>query len=189
MAREGGPGPAPWVGWIAIGVMVLCTGCSSRPRAPALENEPVYENKRAGFRFVAPEGWVQHAKADLPPGKLEKECLLVNYETPIRGKMAFLEVSLADLPESTDLASYLADSSYGVGRWRPAGAPENVTVHGVPAVRYSYTARQGKDQLTKEVVVFRRSDRVYFFTGVYPSSNSQSRDQVREAAMSTIWEG
>jgi hypothetical protein len=163
-------------------------GCSSRPRAPALENEPVYQNKREGFRFVVPEGWIQTAKADIPPGKTQKERLLVAYQRPVHGKPVFLEVSLADLPDSTDLAAYLAETPYGTSKWRRLDPPQQVDVSGVPAVRYSYTTRVGRDDLIKEVTAFRRGERVYFFAGVYPTGDSQSREQLRRAAASTIWE-
>jgi hypothetical protein len=175
--------------WLRIAGVVILVGCNPRPRAPALENEPVYQNKREGFRFVVPEGWVQHAKADIPPGKTEKERLLVSYLRPVRGKPVFLEVSLADLPESRDLAAYLAESPYGTSKWRRVGTPLDLDINGVPATRYSYTTRVGKDDLIKEVTVFRRGERVYLFAGVYPTGDSQSREQLRRAAASTIWEG
>ncbi len=166
----------------------LLVGCSSKPRAPALENEPVYQNKREGFRFVVPEGWIQTAKADIPPGKAAKERLLVAYQRPVHGKPAFLEVSLADLPDSTDLAAYLAEVPYGTSKWRRSDPPQPLDVGGVPATRYFYTTRVGKDDLTREVTTFRRGERVYFFSGVYPTGDSQAREQLRRAAASTIWE-
>jgi hypothetical protein len=167
---------------------VLLSACSPRPRAPALDNDPVYQNRREGFRFIVPEGWIQLAKADLPPGKVSKERLLVSYQRPVHGKTVFLEVSLADLPDSTDLAAYLAESSYGTSKWRRSGSPQELDFNGVSAVRYSYSIRAGKDDLVKEVTTFRRGERVYLFAGVYPTGDSQSREQLRRAVASTIWE-
>src|SRR5262245_25916538 len=100
---------------IAAAALVLAS-CSSGPRAPALRDEAVYQNDREGFRFRVPEGWTQHAKSDLPPGKANKEHLLVSYRRS--SKPASLEVSLADVPESADLATYLAGPSFGAKQWR-----------------------------------------------------------------------
>src|SRR5689334_14831576 len=92
----------------------LLAGCNSRPRAPALRDDPVYQNDREGFRFLAPEGWTQSARTEVPPGKVKTETPLVDYRRTKGEGRAALRVSLADLPESTDLESYLSGPSYGV---------------------------------------------------------------------------
>src|SRR5262245_30253534 len=97
---------------VVVGVIVLVAGRGG-PRAPALRPEPVYQNSREGFRFVAPEGWTQVAKAELPSGPAEKERLMVRYQAAT-GDPAALEATVIDLPESTDLAAYLSQPSYGV---------------------------------------------------------------------------
>src|SRR2546423_15656230 len=82
-----------WGGLLALCALLLL-GCDSKPRAPALMDDPVYQNDREGFRFLVPDGWKQHARAEVPPGKSEKERLLVQYRRPAEGGEATLEVTL-----------------------------------------------------------------------------------------------
>ena len=44
-----------------------------------------------------------------------------------------------------------------------------------------------KERLVKEVVVFPRGERIYFFTGLYYASDAAAREQLRTAVASTIW--
>src|SRR5690349_2852811 len=101
--------------WHRLNIMALATvfvlGCSSGPQAPVLRNELVYQNDTEGFRFLTPEGWRQHARVDVPPGKLEKERLLVQYVRLSSEKGASLDVSMADLAATADLTEYLAGPS------------------------------------------------------------------------------
>src|SRR5262245_41969592 len=87
---------------------VFLAGCDSRPRAPVLRDDPVYQNDQEGFRFLAPDGWSQSMRGEVPPGKVDKERSLVEYRRKKGSAGASLRVSLADLPTSTDLAAYLA---------------------------------------------------------------------------------
>jgi predicted Zn-dependent protease len=166
---------------------ILALGCSSQPQAPVLRNEPVYDNETQGFRFLTPEGWRQHAKVNVPPGKLEKERLLVQYVRLSAEKGASLDVSMADLPATTDLTAYLAGPSGGVKSWRPKPPIESITINGVPADRFTFTGRVGKEDTTKEVVTIRRGERVYFFMAYFASTDGKAREQVRRAVESTIW--
>jgi hypothetical protein len=150
-----------------------------------LRDEAVYQNDREGFRFRVPQGWMQHAKSDLPPGKVNKEHLLVSYRRS--SKPASLEVSLADLPESADLATYLAGPSFGAKHWRKNSTEEEVESQGMQGVRFTFTGAAGKTEMTKEVVVFRRGERVYFFTGLFAPGDRQSRDEIRHAVAGTTW--
>ena len=170
-------------------LFLSAAACSHRPRAPALQDEPIYQNTREGFRFVAPEGWRQFAKSDLPPGPAEKERLLVRYMPPLTGRGSTLEVSLADLPESTPLADYLAGPSLGVKQWKPLGKTETLELNGQAATRLAFSGRVGKDQLLKEVTAFRRGGRVYFFTALVPKGDNKSRETIRRAVASTTWKG
>jgi hypothetical protein len=172
---------------IVVGLLLLLPGCSRRPHAPALGDDPVYQNSREGFRFLAPEGWVQRARAEIPPGKAEKERLLVEYQRVGGGKLALLEVSLADLPPSTDLITYLAGPADGVEKWRSVGRPENLEIEGVEATRMTFSGRVGKEDMTREVVAFRRGERVYFFVGLFTATDGKARDELRRAVGSTIW--
>jgi len=42
--------------------------------------------------------------------------------------------------------------------------------------------------MTKEVVCFRRNNRVYSFVGLFWSNDDKAREQIRRALRSTIWE-
>src|SRR5436305_14471005 len=109
---------------------LLAAACGYRPRAPALTDGSVYRNDREGFRFLVPEGWVQQAKGDVPPGPADQERLLVVYRNFTGERPAALEVSLAHLPESTDLGKHLEGSAPLGVRWRRVGPPETLEVHG-----------------------------------------------------------
>lgn len=170
---------------ICAALLVGC-GCSG-PRAPALSDETVYHNSRENFRFLVPEGWAQQAKEDVPSGKVEKERLLVQYQRLTADKPAVLEASLADLPESTDWGDYLAGPSFGASQWRQSSPAEPIEVNGVSAVRFDFSGKLHGTATIKEVVVFRRGERVYFFTGIFPAKDTEAREQVRRAVASVIW--
>jgi hypothetical protein len=167
----------------------LLAGCRPRPRAPALYDAPVYQNDTEGFRFVVPEGWSQYARSDVPPGKLDKERLLVQYRRMKSAKEATLEVSAADLPPSADLADYLAGPAFGVKDWKLKPPPEPVEVNGVAGTRYDFTGRVGKDDMTREVVAFRRGERVYFFTTLFFTQDATAQEQSRRAVSRILWKG
>jgi hypothetical protein len=169
--------------------LVALSGCGSRPRAPAILDEPVYQNDREGFRFLAPPGWTQQTRAELPPGKLEQERLLVVYTQQEADSPADLEVAAVDLPEPTDLTAYVSAAPHGVKHWRLMGKPETVKINGVSGVRTVLTGQQGSRTMTKEVVTFRRGERVFLFTGFYVPSDSKSRDAVRQAVGGVMWKG
>ena len=171
---------------IVTGTTLGIRGCAYRPHAPVLRNEPVFQSSREGLRFNVPDGWIQHTRADIPPGKVDKERLLVAYrqseDAPIG---ADLEVSLIDLPPDADLAAYLAAASHGAARWQSAGKPEELSMNGEAALRYVFTA--SRDRMFKEAVVFRRQERVYFFVGLFAASDKQARQQIRRAIESVTW--
>ncbi len=167
--------------------LFLC-GCDGRPRAPALQAGPLYQSESEGLRFLAPDEWVQRARAEVPPGRYEKPELLVAY-TRVTDRPAGLEVSLADLPEGTDLQKFLtATPSEGV-RWQAKGPPESLTINGVPATRFTLAGGSGKGAQTKEVVAFRRGGRVFFFAGTFPAGDRATRDEIRRAVNSVVWKG
>jgi hypothetical protein len=175
-------------GLIAFGSVLLCSGCQRRPVAPALRDDPVYQNDREGVRFLVPEGWKQYAKAEVPSGKVDKERLLVQYKHLFERKVGVeFEVSLADLPPSTDLSDYLAAPSHGGKNWRQKGPVEKLDVNGVAAERFVFTGRVDRGEMIKEVVVFQRNGRFYFFTGLFAAADKNARAQVRAAVDSTKW--
>ena len=163
-------------------VAVLLAGCSGRPRAPALDNESVYQNSQEGFRFVVPQGWAQSVKANLPPGPLKDEKLLVRYIGHSDTAQGTLEVAGVDLPESTNLAEYLAGPSHSTKSWKSAGGPE-------PAANSSATRFLFRgDGMMKEVVAFRRGERVYLFYSLYAAKDAKTREALRQAIDSIIWD-
>ena len=88
-------------------LVAVLPGCQKRPRAPLLQDEPVYHNANEHIRFLAPEGWTQHAKSEFPAGPIPEEHLLVDYLHWTGDMPAILELSVVDLPDSTDVLTYL----------------------------------------------------------------------------------
>jgi hypothetical protein len=177
--------------WFRVGllaaVVLLAGGCQPKPKAPALIDEPVYHNDRQGFRFLVPEGWTMTAKADVPDGPVDKERLLVQYRRAGADKPATLEVSLADLPESTDLTAYLSGPSFSASRWKPSGTPESLEIHGVNGTRFRFTARVEGTKLAKEATVFRRLGHVYFFTLLFAPDDATAPEQAHRAIGRIVW--
>jgi hypothetical protein len=165
----------------------LLGGCGPRPRAPALQDEPVYQNKQEGFHFLPPEGWIIHARAEVPPGKLSEERLLVEYKRVTSAKPASLEVSMADIPAGTDVAACLEGRASPDDSWQPQGSAENIEVGGQPAARRAFLGQFGQDRVMREIMAVRRGGRVYFFTGLFPADDSKAREQVRKAVASVAW--
>jgi hypothetical protein len=173
---------------LVLGCSLLVTGgCASRPRAPVLRDDPVYQNDQEGFRFLAPEGWNQSTRADMPRGKWKTEIPLVAYRRRAGPALASFRVSLIDLPTSADLAAHVSAPSYGVDKWTQTGPPEDVTMGSVGGVRYILRGRSGKEDVMKEVVCVRRGERVYFFTSMFPPGNTELRDQLRKVVEGVIW--
>jgi hypothetical protein len=148
----------------------------------------VYQNSREGFRFLVPEGWKIQAKSEVPAGKADKERMLVQYTyAPDRQTAVEFEITLADLPPSTNLAAYLAEPTYGSRDWRQVGRVESLSIGGKDAERYVFTGHAGRRTMTKEVTVFRRENRSYFFTGLYASSDKRARSLLHNAVESVKW--
>jgi hypothetical protein len=167
---------------------LLTSGCGSKPRAPVLNDDPVFQNNKEGFRFLAPQGWTQSTRADVPPGRREKETPIVAYRRESGTLPASFRVSVIDLPEKADMAEFLARRSHGVEKWSRIGAAEDVKVGSVTGVRYTFRGRPSKkEELVKEVVCLRRGERVYLFTAVYTPGDSEAQDQLRRVVESIIW--
>jgi len=158
------------------------------PRAPALRNGPDYQSPQEGFRFHAPEGWSQtFASGKYPSGSTNQERKLVEYKKMTPGHPASFEVTYVDLPPSTDLGSHLVNASPAQVPWNLTGAATPLTVAGVEANRFVLSAGNNPDLTIREVVVFRRGDRVYFFTGTFHSSDRDSGQKIRRAVESVVW--
>lgn len=173
----------------AIGVLLLVSlcGCERRPSAPDLRDSKVYQSREEGFRFLVPDGWIQTASSVLPPGELEGVSFLAKYRinTPEPGAMLQIEC-MADTPD-LDLGKHHAGPSYRVEKWTPSEPSQELQIHEVPAHRLVYSGRVGNRQMTKEVVCFRRNQRLYSFAGLFWSNDDKGRQQIRRAVESTLW--
>lgn len=175
-----------WIPLLAVFSASVLAGCQPKPKAPALLDEPVYQSDE-GFRFLVPEGWIMAARGNVPPGRLDKERLLVQYRRAEGDSQATLEVSAADLPEDSDLADYLSGPSFSATHWNQTGQPEKLEAGGKPGVRYRFRADVRRERLAKEVTAFRRGDRVYFFTLLFAPSDATAPEQIRRAIGRLVW--
>lgn len=166
--------------------LLLSWGCQPKPKAPALIDEPVYQSSE-GFRFLVPEEWTMIGRASPPTGRVEKECLLVQYRRSSGDSDAMVEISLMDLPEDADLLEYLSRPSFSVRRWKSLGQPESIEAGGASGTCYRFSGRAGKSDLAKEVIVFRRGGRVYFFTVLYSPKDATAVEQVRRSINGLTW--
>jgi hypothetical protein len=176
-----------------LGALILVaslSGCRQRPRAPLLQDDPVYHNATEHVRFLAPEGWTQHARSEFPPGPIPEEHLLVDYLHWTGDMPAILELSVVDLPESTDLLTYLTTKrakSFGAQQWQVVSSGEQVEAGGASGQRFVMESNEHAAR-TKEVTVFRRGRRVFFFIGVFLTGDMTARDQIRRAIKSIVWD-
>jgi hypothetical protein len=184
MKRPIRPGPLMRIA-ACLGILCAASGCANRPAAPALLDSPLYQNKQEGFRFEAPDGWRMSSRAEYPPGRAEKERLLVEYRSLRGDRLASLIVTMIDLPESADLGAYLHGREF-VKPWKNQPAV-SLEVDGRPAQRFIFVSGPGKEAPAQEVVAMRRGERVYFFTGAFSSGDNKSRDQIRKAVASLSW--
>jgi hypothetical protein len=161
-------------------------GCSFGPHAPALEKSSVYNNPKAGLRFLVPEDWSQTAHGDVPDGKLQQERILVEYKLLTSDQESALHVACVDLALATDLDSYLIKRSYPAHVWRRVPA-ERHPDEGKAGKRYLFISGPPKDETANLVVAFRRGDRVYFFTGIFQQADTKARDQIERVLESLVW--
>jgi hypothetical protein len=168
-------------------LLVLVAGCTSGPSAPALDDEPIYKAAREGFRFSRPEGWTQWARGDVPAGKLEGERLLVEYRSQSSEEMATLEVSVASVAPTDSLSDFVTRNCKTGEDWRLRGPVENFTINGEAAVRLVWVMAADTGERVREIVAFRRDDRVYFFKGFYAASDTRSRREFRSAVDTVVW--
>ena len=173
----------------ALALAAMLAGCSPRPRAPALmQGEAVYVNAQEGFRFLPPPDWTMFSRAEVPPGRLTEERSLVGYRRGAGAAVATLDVSMADVPESEELAGAVKERRGGA-EWKAQGPAEALEVGGRPAARGSYQSHRQTDgpALVKEIVAVRKGGRVYFFTGVFPADDAKAREQVRQSVETLSW--
>lgn len=171
----------------ALLALVLLSGCEERPSALPLDNSPVYNDTREGFRFLPPEDWRQTARGIVPAGKIARRRMLCEYKSLTPTKTAVLQVSVADVPLSEPLADHVKSETYRAEEWRAVGDAESFEINGVPAARVSYRKPAGKDATIREIIAFRRGVRVYLFTGIYMASDKKTRKAIQAAVDSVVW--
>ncbi len=165
---------------------VLLSACDSRPRAPALRSSPEFRDDREGLRFAVPDGWIQTAVASLP-ARLEDEIILVQYKMRTPGQSASVEILCFDEDQPSDLIDYHAGPSHGVVSWTPVGDREELNTQKVPSQRMVYQANTQGKTMVKEVVTFRKQQRVYSFIGLFFEDDDKAREQLRQAIKSILW--
>jgi hypothetical protein len=166
--------------------LLLSAGCGG-PRAPALVDEPVYQNSREGLRFSVPDGWTQSARGEIPGGSIDRERLLVEYRLLTAEKPAALMVTRIDLPESEELAAYMARRQPSSEGWRQLGPVESFEIDRAPAQRFIFAQGSGTQGLGREIVAVRRGKRVYVFTATLAPTDTQARQHVRRALENITW--
>jgi hypothetical protein len=164
------------------------TGCTSRPRAPTLVNDAVYQNDEAGFRLEIPKNWAVQSKTILMRGEaVPQERKLIGYKLPDIDRPASFEISCMDMPEGADLVSHFTAGRTGPEAWRPSGPIESIALGSVPAHRLILTFGTGAGALRKEVVAVRSGGRVYFFTLVCAPDDVGSRETIRQELSRITW--
>jgi hypothetical protein len=174
------------VGMAGVGLL-LALGCTPGPRAPALQDGPIYSNPQEGFHFVVPDGWKMRSRAEVAPGKLTREHLLVEYKRNLPPRQATLQVSMHDLPPEEDLAAWLDQREPAPQVWKRADPPEMFQLAGLSAVRVVFAGQPGREPELKEVTAVRRGERVYVFSALFAAADARSRQQVRRAVESLSW--
>jgi hypothetical protein len=171
-----------------IAIMLPGSGCDSRPRAPALRDSAVYQNRAAGLRFLVPQGWTQVASSALPSGTLEAELMLVKYQMRTTAKGATLELLCLDDPQSVDLIDYHNQSSHGIATWNRQGDPVKVKASDVMGERVEFTGSVAKSTMHKNVTVFRRGQRVFSLVGLYWEDDQAAREEIQRAVDSLVFQ-
>jgi hypothetical protein len=171
----------------ALLAISLC-GCDSGPEAPELRDAPVYENAKEGFRFMVPDGWTQTASSILPAGDLEGDAFLARYRVKSPEAGSTLQIECFQENEPVDLQEYHSGPSYRVNRWKLKGEPETVTLGGREAQRMMFEATMDGREISKEVVCFRKGNRVYSFVGLFSSTDEKARQQIQRAVASVSWD-
>jgi hypothetical protein len=172
----------------AVLLAISLCGCDSGPEAPELRDAPVYENAKEGFRFMVPDGWTQTASSILPAGDLEGDAFLARYRVKSPEAGSTLQIECFQENEPADLQEYHSGPSYRVNRWKLKGEPETVTLGGREAQRMMFEATMDGRDISKEVVCFRKGNRVYSFVGLFSSTDEKARQQIQRAVASVNWD-
>ncbi len=175
-----------WLSLLMVLLLLTASACQPKPRAPALDNSPIYVNRQEGFELLVPEGWFQQSKTELPPGPLDKERTLVLYRS-LKPTPASLDISCRDLSEDTDIGDFLAQRKRSGSGWTRIKPPEQVQYGGKSGTRYTLKGKPAGKSTIAEIVVFRRGERVYFFGGYYSEGDTLRRTQLRQFLDGLTW--
>jgi hypothetical protein len=171
--------------WAALLLAILPLACD-RPSAPPLTDGPAYTDTREGFRFLVPDGWKQRGRGYVPAGPVVGERMLVEYKNRAAGST--LIVTVANVPESASLSEYITKNNALTGEnWRITIPAEDFTLNNAPAARITSEQEVGAHELIREIVVFRRNGRVYFFKGLYTAGDEKSRKALRTVFDTIVW--
>jgi hypothetical protein len=121
------------------------------------------------------------------PGSSVPERLLVRYDRLTAGHLAWLRVTVTDLPSSTPLEGFVAAHSPGAN-WKREAEAESLEVSGRPAARMAFGGRWNSQDYLSETVAVRQGEQVYLITASFPASDGVAREQVRQAVASATWQ-
>jgi hypothetical protein len=194
--------PERWQGRLLLVVLMLA-GCSRERSLPAYQDGQ-------GFQITPPPGWVERerpansptaaapggkrrpANVPLPPlgviGPTDAEQLLIRYDRITAGSLAWLRVTMAEVPESrwTSLEAAL-EGRLPKGDWRRESKVENLEVGGMPAARIALVGRWDDQDYLCEIVAVRKGERTYLITASFPASDETARKQVRQSVAGVRW--
>ncbi|HEV3262766.1 MAG TPA: hypothetical protein VG013_38375 [Gemmataceae bacterium] len=176
------PRPSPrWKLSALVVVLGLClAGCSSK------KSEPIHENAQHGFSFCPPAGWSERAPLATGGARPAPERSLVRYKRLQAANPAWLSVTVAEVPPSVSLPSWLSKRPAGPG-WQRQGEVQRLEVNGLAAARAAYRGRRGKRQLVGEVTAVAPHGRVYVFSAFFLPGDATARDEVRRSVASAAW--
>ena len=175
---------------LSFALLLGLTGCSDRPKAPALTPSPILTNTRGAFRLTVPSDWRLLSRGELPPGKLEQTRTIASYSRTDGDSPAGFQVSAVDAAPLTAVVEMLTnDRTEGTAVWRSHAAEEAVEAGGVKGTRVRLHSGTGKEKGAhiRDIYVFERGDLIWMFGGIYAPTDSQARDAVRRAVDSLEW--
>lgn len=115
-----------------------------------------------------------------------QERLLVRYDRLTAGNLAWVRVSVADLPASLALKECVTARTPGPN-WKRESDAESLEVNGVPASRIAFVGRWNDQDYANETVAIRQGEHVFIFTASFPASDTTAREEVRKAVAKATW--
>jgi hypothetical protein len=164
------------------------TACSDTPRAPTLSNSPVYQNDNEGFRFLIADEWKMSSRGEVPPGKVDVQRVLVQYQRQFPSKPATIEVSRIDSKSLPELEAMLREISHGIPSWQPNDNSKPLEVSGVGGTQLLFRGQTGKATMTKQVVIVPRGEKNYLFTAIYREGDESARNHFQNLLASVVWQ-